>query len=115
MENLELKTPSGYTITIKSDLTYGQFNELTQMIAGEMKFDVQTKQLISSEVEGKIVFAAQEKAKEMLIVKIVDPQGNEVTNKIEAINEMPREDGEMITKEVNRIREKSQLPKKGGT
>lgn len=114
MEDIILKTPGGWTVTIKPELTYGEFIQLQQMLAAGMKINPETKE-ITSELEGKSLLEGQRKTMEFLITKITDPQGGEITNIMGAIEGMPMRDGQAIADKVNEISGKAQLPKKGGS
>lgn len=114
MDNIELKTPGGYTVTIKPELTYGQFLQLQHIFAATMKYDPSTRQPVDSALEGKALLETQAKTMEFLVVKILDPQGNEVTNIAGALESMPQRDGQMIADKADEILSKAQLPKKGG-
>lgn len=114
MDNIELKTPGGYTVTIKPELTYGQFLQLQHIFAASMKFNPETKQPVNSELEGKALLESQAKTMEFLVIKILDPQNNEVTNIAAALEGMPQNDGQMVANKVNEISGKAQIPKKGG-
>jgi len=113
MEQIELKTPGGYTVYIKPVLTYGQFIQLQKLIASQMKIDPSTNKVIS-EYEGAILFEANRKTMEFLVAKVIDPQGAEVTNVMEAIDNMPMEDGVAVSQKVNEISAQAQTPKKKG-
>lgn len=115
MDNIELKTPGGYTVTIKPELTYGQYIQLQRIFAADMKFNPETKLPVSSDLEGISLLDSQAKAMEFLVVKIVDPQGNEVTNIPGALENMSQSDGQIIADKVNEIYGKVLLPKKKGT
>lgn len=114
MDNIELKTPGGYTVTIKPELSYGQFIQLQHIFADTMKYNPETKLPVNSELEGKALLESQAKAMEFLVVKILDPQGNEVTNIAGALESLTQSDGQMISDKVNEIWGKAQLPKKRG-
>lgn len=114
MEDIKLTTPSGYTVTIKPELTYGQFIQLQHIFAAGMKFDPETKEAVNSELEGKALLESQAKTMEFLVIKILDPQGNEVTNIAGALENMPQRDGQMVANKVNEISGKAQLPQKKG-
>lgn len=120
MDNIELKTPGGYIVTIKPELTYGQYLELQEMWASGVKADTEnidpvTKQpKVIMELDGKAILAGRRKAREFLVIKIVDPQGNEVTNIVGALSDMPQSDGLAIAAKVEEITAKAQLSKKGG-
>lgn len=113
MENIEFKTPNGWTIQIRPDLTYGQFIQIQKLIASQMKVDPVTNK-ITSEYEGGMLFEANRKTMEFLVIKVIDPQGIEQTNVMEAIDNMPRPDGMALQEKVNEINAKAQLPKKKG-
>ena len=114
MDNFEIKTPGGYTVTIKPELSYGQFIQLQHIFADTMKYNAETKLPVSSDLEGKALLESQAKAMEFLVVKILDPQGNEVTNIAGALGDMSQSDGQLISDKVNEIWGKAQLPKKKG-
>lgn len=114
MENIELKTSTGYIVHIKPELTYGQFIQIQKLIASQMKVDPDTNK-ITSEYEGAVLFEANRKTMEFLVVKVIDPQGVEMTNVMDAIDNMPLTDGMMLSEKVNEISAKASLPKKRGT
>jgi len=113
MENIEFKTPSGWAVHIRTDLTYGQFIQIQKLIASQMKIDPITNK-ITSEYEGGMLFEANRKTMEFLVVKVMDPQGIEQTNIMDAIDNMPRADGMALQEKVNEISNKASLPKKKG-
>lgn len=120
MDNIELKTPGGYTVTIKPELSYGQFLELEEMWASGVEADTENIDPVTKEpkvrvkLDGKSLITGKRKAMEFLVIKIVDPQGNEVTNISGLLNEMPQSDGRAIADKIDEITAKAQLSKKKG-
>lgn len=101
MEPIELTTPHGYKVYLKPELTYGEYSTFQKMLAQDMTLDPLTGK--SQEIKGSAVFDATEKVLEFLIVKILDPKGEEVAPNKASVDAMPAKDGMAVFAKVNEI------------
>lgn len=101
MEPIELKTPSGYKVYLKPELTYGQYVTFQKIIASDMTVNPTTG--ASQDIKGSAVFEATDKVLEFLLVKILSSKGEELPAVAQTINDMPAKDGILVFKKINEI------------
>src|SRR3990172_1184628 len=106
----DIKTASGYLVTIREELNYGQFLELQKTYASLAKIDIDTQKITEINPVGAI--DSQSKAIELVVVKIIDPSGKELTDLVQAVTEMPIQDGKQISEACNKIANEASIPKK---
>lgn len=111
MENITFQTPAGYTVHLKPFLTFGDKRSLERVFAEGMSIDP-TKG--TTQASGTAIYAAQDKAVELMVVKIEMKgaviEGNEI---LPAINTMRDDDGRAIYDKVNEL--STPQEKKGGS
>lgn len=113
MDNIVIDTPAGYKVTLKPELTYGEFVEIQKILTASMKFDFAKNQV--RDIDASVLNESNKKAMDFLIVEVVMPDGQKSNNKLGAIYDMPMADGQMIAEQVNNITNTAQVePKKGG-
>ena len=112
MDNIIFKTPSGYTVHLKPFLTFGDKRSLERVFAEGMSIDP-TKG--TSQASGKAIYEAQDKAVELMVIKIVTAEGKEFAGDsvLEVINSMRDDDGRAIYDKVNEL--STPQEKKGGS
>src|SRR5947209_2665048 len=76
-DTIEITTPSGYKVTIKSFLTFGERRQIQRVYAKYSHYD-QTGTPIMS---GEGVYEAGDLAVSLLVKRILDPQSNDITGK----------------------------------
>lgn len=109
-KNIEFKTPNGYIVTLKPEVNYGQSLQIRQLFASQMSVDPKTKEVKGGDaIQGSVAMEVLRKNMEFLIVKIVNPEGVEMTNKLEAIDNMPRSDGIALENKVNELTKNVQI------
>lgn len=101
MEPIELTTPGGYKVFVNSDLTYGQYLELQELVTSNVSVDLEKSAL--EKVDGSFLIKASRKVLEYVVVKVIDTKGIEVPNPIEAVLNLSRADGEIISEKINSI------------
>lgn len=111
MENVEITTPSGYKVTLKSNLNYGEYTQIQEMMQAKATFDPINK---TGVVPGSVVGEANRKALEFLLVKVISPDGIEATSPVEAINNMPARDGIIIRDKIDELTSDDGVSKKKG-
>lgn len=94
-------TPSGYKFTIKSELNYGEFQEVRKVYARYMKFDAQTGEV--AQVPGEASIEVSMKGIEILVLSGVDPEGNDILDIKSAINGLPVPDAFPVVARVDEI------------
>lgn len=77
---MEIQTPSGYKVSFKNeeDLNYGERRKIQRAMMSTMSI----KQGVKAEdinITGDMIFEAQEATLRVILKKIIDPQGKEVT------------------------------------
>ncbi len=97
MENKTFTTPGGYLVTIKTDLTYGQYEEVQAMMSSNIKIDPTTGK--PRDVDFSVLGKANEKALEYLLVSI-EKDGVKFEGKIQ---ELGSKDGRAIMAQVDAI------------
>lgn len=108
MEPVELATPSGYRVTLKPYLNYGQFIQIQQIFTSRMKLKINTSGSDpqtegATEIDASVLYDANKKALEFLLLKVIMPDGQESNNPVVAIDEMPPQDGIAVMDRINEI------------
>ncbi len=103
-KNIEFKTPNGYIVTLKPEVNYGESVQITKLLASQMSVDPKTKVVKGGEmIQGSLAMEVIRKYMDFLVIKIISPEGVEMTNKMEAIDNMPKSDGIALEKKVNEL------------
>jgi hypothetical protein len=110
MDTIKFVTASNYTVEILPALNYGQFLEIQKVIQSGMSVDAETK--VIAGLNGDMIFKANQKALEILLVKLSGPDGTELANPSEAIKEIPINDGIEINDKIQEIWTVAIAPKK---
>lgn len=106
-ETVQLTTPNGYVATIKSGLTYGQYEDIQNAIIGDnIQLDAQGKPIINI----KTIQAANQKTLELLLIKI-EKDGVVFTG---TIRDLPKKDGQAIMNRINEVTKDDQPDVKKG-
>jgi hypothetical protein len=101
MENITFTTPSGYTVHLKPFLTFGDKRSLERVFAEGMSVDATNG---TSQASGKAIYEAQDKAVELMVVKIeMDGKTIEGDQILPAIYAMRDPDGRSIYDKVNEL------------
>jgi len=115
METIEFKTPSGYIATIKSEISYGEFIDLQKAITKSVSVNIDDiKNPKLGAVDASIVYERNAKALEIMVKKLVYPNGEESTNIPQTIYEMPRRDGDSLMAKINEITSENTVDEKKG-
>jgi hypothetical protein len=101
MENITYTTPSGYTVHLKPFLTFGDKRALERVFAEGMSVDATNG---TSQASGKAIYEAQDKAVELMVVKI-EMEGKTIDGDqiLPAIYAMQDPDGRAIYDKVNEL------------
>lgn len=110
MEPVEIKTPSGYQVSIKPRLNYGQSVELKQTILAKTQMNVKDKSL--KDLPGDVLIETNKVALKFLVVKVINPDGTIAPDPVAAVYDMPVEDGEAVADKVDEITAQTDLSKK---
>lgn len=113
METIKLTTVHGYVAEITRTLQYSQFKSIQQVIQSKMVVDPTTQKVDG--LKGDVLIEANEKALAVLLVKLTGPDGVEISNPSQGINELPFEDGIEINDKVQEVWTLAMTPKKKAT
>lgn len=106
---MELKTPSGHRVFLKQFLTFGQKRDIEKVFASKVKVDPLTQK---SEVDGSVLYDAQDLGVKYLIEKIIDKDSKEYTGDdiLPAILSWPEEDGKLVYDKIDEITSLKVIP-----
>lgn len=93
-----ITTPSGYTVKLLTDLTYGQYMEIQKALMANITIDPTTQKPQS--ISAASLLGANEKAAQLLILEIVSPKGEAFPG---TVNDLPRRDGAFVMAEIDKI------------
>jgi hypothetical protein len=108
-----IKTPSGYAVTLKDQLTYGQFVEIQSIVTGSMKYSIAESKM--RDVDSSVLMKANQKTLEFMVVEVELPDGTKSNNPIQAIMDMPVKDGQMVQDKVSELTQEASVSKKKGS
>ncbi len=108
MEEKIITTPNGYSVHIRADLTYGQYEDLQSIMGENIKIDPATGK--PQAIDFKLINEVNKKAAEMLVVKI-EKDGEVFTGNI---RDLPLKDGKVIMDEIDRIMKSANPDEKKG-
>ena len=97
MDTKTITTPNNYLVTIKSDLTYGEYEDI-QAIIGE-SIEINPDSGKPKTIDFKLLRTMNQKALDILLVKI-EKDGQLFTGKF---TDLPSKDGKVIMKEIDCI------------
>jgi hypothetical protein len=104
-ETFNLTTPDGYVATIKSKLTYGEYEDIQDLILGDdIKVDADGKPIINVQA----LKAANQKILATLLVSIVK-DGAECN-----LRDLPVKDGLLIKQKIDELSRAAQPEEKKG-
>ena len=109
MESQTFTTPAGYIVVIRPYLTYGQSLAVQDAYAGNADIATGTGLTLGN------MHAANRKAMEFLVESVTDPQGSVCPNPVDAIYDMPQDDGEAVREQIDAITNRAAMPKKSTT
>lgn len=109
MQDKEIKTAGGYTITMAPYLTYDQFMDIEDTWTGDIAIDLTKKgddgkPIVPemTKISSRLLRAANKKAIGFLVKKIIDPEGNEVKRKEDELPIHPA-DAKEITDIIDKV------------
>lgn len=99
---MELKTPSGHRVFLKSFLSFGQKRDIEKVFASKVKVDPLTQK---SEVDGSVLYDAQDLGVKYLVEKIIDKDGKEYTGDevLSVILSWSEKDGKLVYDKIDEI------------
>jgi hypothetical protein len=106
-----INTPAGYVVECKDDLSYGEYIQLQKQMVASAEFTGAGLQHINA----GSVLEVNQKALEILVQKVIMPDGKVAENPVGAIMDMPREDGLMVEKKIDSMSKLQGLSKKKGS
>jgi len=109
----EIITPNGYKALIKEFITFGEYNKIQSSITSGINFNL--KQQEAEAISGDILMNAQKVSLKICLLKLFNPEGNELQSPEEAINDLPVSDGQAIMDAINEVTNEARLPKKKET
>lgn len=108
---MELKTPNGYTVVLKDvkDLTFRDKRAIQKTIMASMK--VSAIDPSKTELTASGIFEAQDEILKLVLKRIVDNQGQEVSGNLFdfIMDKMPEKDGDFIYEKVNKYFQKESV------
>lgn len=107
-----IKTPSGYSVSLKDGLTYGQFLEIQNIVTNSMKYSISEGKM--RDVESSVLMKANQKTLEFMVVEVSLPDGTKSNNPIQAVLDMPIKDGQMVQDKVSELTQEASVSKKKG-
>lgn len=110
MEPIEVVTSQGYKVYIKPKITFGDYEAIQDYINSFMSYNVETNK--PNPITISMLQAGNKKAFELLVVKVLLPDGTQAPNPLKAIYDFEPADGKLIKDKVDEIYESSKLPKK---
>src|SRR5437660_1642389 len=99
MELIIVDTPSGYKAYLKPKLTYGEFKHYKRATMSGIEYDTTAKVKMSASA----IVDMEEAGVKTFLVKLVDPQGKELENPTDAINNIDNADAEVVTTKINEL------------
>lgn len=115
MKTISVTLPKSQAVVeIKEFLTVRDDRALKRVLMAGGSFNPNTQSM--SEISGEVLFDAQDKTLELLVVSITTPDGTrmEETELIKKfIDNLPSTDGDFIFEEINKITDKSRLSEEG--
>lgn len=116
MENLiEVITPSGYKVYVKSFLSFGDYQKFQSVILSGTNIEADSADTQSLRISGDKLIEANQKAMELLIIKAIDPNGVLIENPVQKVLDLPYEDGAVVMEQINEITQKTNIGKKKET
>lgn len=109
---MDLKTPSGYAVSLKQELTYGEFIEIQNILTSSMELDIKSGEV--KKIDASVISRSNSKAIEFVVQSVTMPDGKKATNIVGAIMGMPMRDGQLVAAEVNKIANVAQVDQKKG-
>lgn len=104
MDNITITTPTGWKAVLKPFMTFGDKRQLERVWAETMTLDASTQQ---TQVSGKALYDAQDKAVELMVTELIAPDGSGSTTTPDAIlakiMELPEADGRAIYDKINEL------------
>jgi hypothetical protein len=108
-----IKTPSGYSVTLKDQLSYGEFVEIQEIVTGSMKYSIDEKKM--RDVESSVLMKANRRTLEFMVKEVGLLDGSKSNNPIQAVFEMPVKDGQVVQDKVSELTQEASVTKKKGT
>lgn len=97
----EVKLPkTGYTVSIVEDWTYGEQQQIQEVIYKSAKTSYKGGESIV-DVSPSVMLEANKRAMMLAIRKIVDTDGNDVKVSWKAIEDLPVSDGKLLADEID--------------
>lgn len=96
-----IKTTNKYEAHLKTSLTYGESKQIQAPILNATSFSPTSGQ--ASEISGAVIYETNKVAVNIVLKKLIDPQGQELSASIESLDNLPQEDGEEIFTAINEI------------
>lgn len=108
MEDKTITTTNGYVVTIRPFLTYDQYIEIKRIFTSNITFNLKNTdekgnpRPLSENIPASIMYDANKLAVSFLIVKILNPKGEEVKRDANSLP-IPPIDGTEVMEEIMRI------------
>lgn len=98
-----ITTPSGYKVTVKDFITFGQRRELERILISASKVNPQTQTM--GEISPSALYDVQDKAVEMLVTQIEKGHEQQIiaSGFVSEIASWKEEDGAVVYAKINEI------------
>lgn len=104
MDNVVLLLPSGYEVTLKPRLSFGEKRQVTKVMSSKMTLDPQKKEA-NTEINGAAMMEAQDLTVKLMLVQVKKTDGTVLTgeqaySEVYAMNDT---DGEAVYAKVDEL------------
>lgn len=101
---MTITTPSGYEVSIKDFLSFGEKRQLEKLIASRIKIKADSNQKIDmAPVDASINYEMQDMAFGFLVQKIIKGEQEITTNLYDEIMSWPEGDGQAVFNAINEV------------
>jgi hypothetical protein len=109
-ERIIVETPNHYKAYIKPKLTYGEVKQIKRSSMSSVQYDPKTQGIAS--IDTSKLLDVQDVAMKLFLVKLLDPQGNELPDPVSKLDGLDAEDGEAIEEKISELTKELELTKK---
>ena len=97
---------SGYTAHLKQTITFGEHQEMQAVLLSAAKGQLNPKtQQVNAEFDAAVTIDWTYAKMTIMVTKLVDKDGKEITANLEAMKALPMGDGQALEKEIDIILE----------
>src|SRR2546428_699441 len=112
MDTIEVITSKGYKVYIKPRITYGDSLAIKQHIFSLATINPKTKNPEDVNFSLGMILAGNIKALELMVIKVVLPDGTEAKDPVQAVKDFDEADGELVMNAIDKVYKPAFLAKK---